>query len=187
MFCLLRRGYSTTSTKQWIQRQTSDPFVKQAHKQSLRSRASFKLIDLIKSHPTLIKKGHKVLDLGAAPGGWSQVACEAVSSRGIEPLTKGARFIGASISKPQSLDSNQDDSNTAPLIVKRSDNGGRVIAVDLIPIDPIPGVTVLKGDMTAVETRERVVELCGGKVDAVLSDMAHSFTGTRSADVARVL
>ncbi|KAI9340846.1 ribosomal RNA methyltransferase FtsJ domain-containing protein, partial [Obelidium mucronatum] len=136
------------SAKQWIQRQTSDHFVKQAHRQSLRSRASFKLLDLLKTHPLLITKGNKVLDLGAAPGGWTQVAVEAVSSR---------------------------------------DNGGRVIAVDLLPIDPIPGATVLKGDMTETATQEKVVELCGGKVDVVLSDMAHSFTGSRSADVARLL
>ncbi|KAJ3024686.1 UNVERIFIED_CONTAM: hypothetical protein HDU68_007889 [Siphonaria sp. JEL0065] len=191
MNCLWRRAYSTTSTKQWIQRQTSDHFVQQAHRQSLRSRASFKLLDLLKTHPFLIRKGNKVLDLGAAPGGWSQVAVEAVSSRGIAPLAAGARFVGASLS-PQ-LTNNGDsevDSNldvSIPLIVRRSDNGGRVIAVDLLSIDPIPGATVLTGDMTLHSTQEKVVELCGGRVDVVLSDMAHSFTGSRSADVARVL
>ncbi|KAJ3084776.1 hypothetical protein HDU99_003474 [Rhizoclosmatium hyalinum] len=186
---LLRAAYSTTSTKQWIQRQTSDHFVKQAHRQSLRSRASFKLLDLLKTHPTLIKKGHKVLDLGAAPGGWTQVAVEAVSSRGVGPLAAGARFVGASISpNSPAVPAEGLDSDTAiPLLVRRSDNGGRVIAVDLLPIDPIPGATILQGDMTHTATQQKVIELCGGKVDTVLSDMAHSFTGSRSADVARVL
>ncbi|KAJ3138465.1 rRNA methyltransferase 2, mitochondrial [Physocladia obscura] len=140
---------------------------------------------MLNSHPQLIRKGSKVLDLGAAPGGWSQVAVEAVSSRGIEPLSKGERFVGP---KASSTVAEHDPEYSLPLMPTRGDNGSRVIAVDLLSIDPIPGAQIIMGDMTREDTQAKVIEICGGnKVDTVLSDMAHSFTGSRSADVVRVL
>ncbi|KAI8619914.1 FtsJ-like methyltransferase-domain-containing protein [Chytriomyces sp. MP71] len=188
------RGYSTTSTKQWVQRQTSDHFVKQAHRQSLRSRASFKLLELLRAHPQLIRKGSKVLDLGAAPGGWTQVAVAAVSAQGAGYLMKGGRFVDAggvaerfSHEEEGLFDGDEVGENVATMAPVLAETGGRVVAVDLLPIDPIYGADILMGDMMKQETQNRVVELCGGKVDTVLSDMAHSFTGSRTADVVRVI
>src|SRR5712672_1332562 len=91
------------SSKQWLRRHVTDPYVRMAKEQGYRSRAAFKLLE-INDKEKLLRPGAIVVDLGAAPGGWSQVAAQKV--------------------KP----------------------GGRVIAIDLLEIAPIPGVTVLKAD-----------------------------------------
>ena len=124
------------SSKEWLRRHVTDPYVKQARKQGYRSRAAFKLLE-IDSKEKLFRAGQTVLDLGAAPGGWSQVAAEKV--------------------KP----------------------GGKVTAIDLLPIAPISGVTTLKGDF-----REVPLE---GNADAVLSDVAPNLSGIPNVDQARLL
>ena len=124
------------SSKEWLRRHVTDPYVKQARKQGYRSRAAFKLLE-IDSKEKLFRAGQTVLDLGAAPGGWSQVAAEKV--------------------KP----------------------GGKVTAIDLLPIAPISGVTILKGDF-----REVPLE---GNADAVLSDVAPNLSGIPNVDQARLL
>src|SRR5258706_7726080 len=93
----------TKSSSRWLQRHLKDPFVRRARSDGYRSRAAFKLIE-INTRDRLLIPGARVVDLGAAPGGWTQVA---------------ARIAGAS---------------------------GRVIAVDLLEIAPMSGVTVLRGD-----------------------------------------
>jgi 23S rRNA (uridine2552-2'-O)-methyltransferase len=118
-----------------MQRHLSDHYVKQARKQGYRSRAAFKLLE-IDAKEKLFRPGQMVLDLGAAPGGWSQVAAEKVKS-------------------------------------------GQVIAIDLLPIAPISGVTVLKGDF-----REATID---GKADVVLSDVAPNLSGIPNVDQARLL
>ncbi|KAJ3213736.1 hypothetical protein HDU67_002534 [Dinochytrium kinnereticum] len=134
---------SVTSAKQWIARQSSDPYVKAAARENMRSRASFKLEQMQKGYE-LIRRNDVVLDLGASPGGWTQVAARHVRK-------------------------------------------GRVVAIDLLPIDPIPGAVILQGDMVDPSVQSRVIDALGGKgANVVLSDMAHSFTGNRGADVARV-
>lgn len=126
------------SSKQWLRRHVTDAYVRKAKAQGYRSRAAFKLLQ-IDSQEKLLRPGMTVVDLGAAPGGWSQVAAAKV--------------------KP----------------------GGRVIAVDLLPIAPISGVTVHRGDF-----REKVL-LEGGKADVVLSDLSPSLSGIGNVDQARAL
>lgn len=124
------------SKKAWLQRHVTDPYVRQARRQGYRSRAAFKLLQ-INEKEKLLRPGGVVLDLGAAPGGWSQVAAQKV--------------------KP----------------------GGRVIAIDLLDIAPISGVTVLKGDFRQI--------LIDGKADVVLSDLSPNLSGIAAADQARWL
>ncbi|MCC6472620.1 MAG: RlmE family RNA methyltransferase [Burkholderiales bacterium] len=133
----------TKHGRQWIRRHLSDPFVKQANREGYRSRAAYKLIE-IDDRDRLLRAGATVLDLGSAPGGWSQVCAERV--------------------RP----------------------GGHVIAVDVLAMAPVPGVSFVQGDMLAAETLDRVRALLpGGVSDLVISDMAPNLTGIRAADDAR--
>ncbi len=129
------------SSKQWLRRHVTDPFVRKAKEQGYRSRAAFKLLQLNeKEH--FLKSGMTVVDLGAAPGGWAQVASQKVGPR------------------------------------------GKVVAVDLLEIAPISGVTILRGDFRD----ERVLQALGGeRADAVLCDMAPNLTGVNLTDQARQL
>ena len=128
------------SSKEWMRRHVTDPYVKQARAQGYRSRAAFKLLELDKRE-SLLKPGMTVLDLGAAPGGWSQVAAEKV--------------------KP----------------------GGRVVAVDLLPIAPISGVTVVKGDFRQLHEEHPIA----ARADVVLSDLSPNMSGIPNVDQARWL
>ncbi|KAI8870260.1 cell division protein, partial [Ramicandelaber brevisporus] len=135
----------------WLQRQNRDPFVQQAREGGYRARSAFKLLEIHgKYRNKLLEPGMTVLDLGAAPGSWSQVASDLV-----KPEEDG---IG----------------------------GGTVIAVDLLDIDPLPGVSFLKGDFRDAKVARAIDELVAkgptGKLDVVLSDMAPSFCGTHSID-----
>lgn len=131
------------SSNQWLQRHVKDPYVRRARSEGYRSRAAFKLIEINK-RDRLLAPGARVVDLGAAPGGWTQVA--------------------TSIAGP----------------------AGRVIAVDLLEIAPISGVTVLRGDCRAPEVQAQIVAALGGrKADVVLSDLSPNISGIASADQAR--
>jgi 23S rRNA (uridine2552-2'-O)-methyltransferase len=125
----------TKSSKEWLRRHVTDQYVRKARQQGYRSRAAFKLLE-IDEKESVLKAGMTVIDLGAAPGGWSQVAAGKV--------------------KP-----------------------GRVIAVDLLKIAPISGVTVLQGDF-------RQVSIEAG-ADAVLSDLSPNMSGIANVDQARWL
>lgn len=129
------------SSKQWLRRHVTDPYVRKAKEQGYRSRAAFKLLELNdKEH--FLRAGMTIVDLGAAPGGWSQVAAQKV--------------------KP----------------------AGRVIAIDILEIAPITGVTVLRADFRD----EKVLQaLEGAKADVVLSDVAPNFSGIPLVDQARQL
>lgn len=131
------------SSGRWQQRQARDPFVRKARIEGWRSRAAFKLME-IDQREHLLRRGALVIDLGAAPGGWSQVA---------------ARRVGAA---------------------------GRVIAVDLLAMEPIEGVQCIQGDFTD-ETVIMEIErmLGGGLADLVLSDMAPNISGNWSVDQPR--
>ena len=131
------------SSTQWLRRQLNDPYVSDAKAAGYRSRAAFKLIEL-DDRFNILRPGARVLDLGAAPGGWSQVAAERVG-------------------------------------------GGTVVAADLSPIDPIPGVTVLALDVTDEAAPARLAAALGGPADAVLSDMAAPATGHRQTDHLRTM
>lgn len=135
----------TKSSRRWLERQFSDPYVKRAQAQGLRSRAAYKLLE-IQEKDQLISPGMGVLDLGAAPGSWSQVAARLVSP------------------------------------------GGRVYALDLLDIEPIAGVTVLRGDFRddAVLAELRAL-LAGTPIHVILSDMAPNLSGTTAVDQPRAI
>ena len=136
------RGRSTASQR-WLNRQLNDPYVKAAQQAGYRSRAAFKLLELDERFG-LLKPGLRVVDLGAAPGGWTQVALRAVG--------------------PQ----------------------GRVVALDLLPIDPIAGAIVLQGDFQEAEAEASVLAALDGPADLVLSDMAPNTTGHGATDHLRI-
>jgi cell division protein FtsJ len=145
----LRRARGRTqSSKQWLERQLNDPYVAAAKREGYRSRAAYKLEEIADKYEFL-KPGGVVIDLGAAPGGWSQVAARRVNAE---------------------------------------EGRGAVVALDLLPFDPIAGVVVLEQDFTAAEAESRLFEALGGrKADAVLSDMAAPTTGHRQTDHLRIL
>jgi 23S rRNA (uridine2552-2'-O)-methyltransferase len=135
----------TGSSQRWRQRQERDIYVEQATRAGWRSRAVFKL-EQIQDKERLLKPGAICVDLGSAPGSWSQLA---------------VRLVGST---------------------------GRVIAIDLLPMEPIPGVEFLQGDFTAPETLESFRNLVGPKpVDLVMSDMAPNMSGNRTIDQPRSL
>lgn len=136
------------SSQRWLQRQLNDPYVARARAEGRRARSAFKLID-IDDKFRLLAPGQRVIDLGAAPGGWSEVAAERV---------------------------------------RASDTDRRVIAVDMIDVQPIPGVVVLKLDFLAPEASETIRAALGGTpADVVLSDLAASTTGHRQTDHLRTM
>jgi 23S rRNA (uridine2552-2'-O)-methyltransferase len=137
----------TLSSTLWLQRQLNDPYVARAKREGLRSRAAFKLIEIDEKHH-LLKPGQRIVDLGAAPGGWSQVAAKKVKS---------------------------------------ADGKGRVVGIDLLDIEPIPGVTFAVQDFLADGAPELLKSMLGGAADAVLSDMAANTTGHKRTDHLRIV
>ncbi len=132
----------TTSSARWLQRQLNDPYVHEAQRLGYRARSAFKLIEL-DDKMKFIKKGCIVVDLGAAPGGWSQVAVE-----------RGA---------------------------------GKVIGLDLLPIEPLPGVTFLQMDFMNDDAPEALIMAMGSGADVVLSDMAPNTMGHKQTDHLRIM
>ncbi|MEN8180027.1 MAG: 23S rRNA (uridine(2552)-2'-O)-methyltransferase RlmE [Pseudomonadota bacterium] len=131
------------SSRQWLDRQFKDDYVKQAQKEGYRSRAAFKLLE-IQARDRIIKPGMRVVDLGAAPGGWSQVAHKLVGTK------------------------------------------GQVIALDILEMDPIAGVSFIQGDFREEDSLGELHNiLAGEKVDLVISDMAPNITGMASVDQPR--
>jgi 23S rRNA (uridine2552-2'-O)-methyltransferase len=135
------------SSKLWLERQLNDPYVARAKAEGLRSRAAFKLAEIDDRHH-LLKPGRSVLDLGAAPGGWSQVA---------------ARRVGA------------------------TEGRGRVVAIDLLPMDPIAGAAFAQLDFLDAAAPARIRDMLGGEADVVLSDMAANATGHRRTDHLKIM
>lgn len=134
-------GGRSAASQRWLTRQINDPYVRAAKAQGWRSRAAFKLIELdARFH--LLRRGARVVDLGAAPGGWTQVA------------------------------------------VRR---GAAVLGIDLLPIDPVPGATLIQGDFSAPDMPDRLAALLGGKAELVLSDMAPNATGHAATDHLRII
>ncbi|MBV8824193.1 MAG: RlmE family RNA methyltransferase [Bradyrhizobiaceae bacterium] len=137
----------SVSSKRWLERQLNDPYVARAKAEGVRSRAAFKLAEIDDRHH-LLKTGRSVVDLGAAPGGWSQVA---------------ARRVGA------------------------DEGRGRVVAIDLLPVDPIAGVTFAQLDFLDPSAPQRLREMLSGPADVVLSDMAANATGHRRTDHLKIM
>jgi 23S rRNA (uridine2552-2'-O)-methyltransferase len=138
----------TVSQQRWLQRQLNDPYVAEARKRGYRSRAAFKLLQLDDQFKFL-RRGARVVDLGAAPGGWTQVAVERV--------------------KPEEA------------------RGGVVIGIDITPVEPIAGATVLAKDFYDDDAPALLTRLLGGPADVVLSDMAAAATGETQVDHLRIM
>jgi 23S rRNA (uridine2552-2'-O)-methyltransferase len=132
----------STSSKQWLRRHVNDPYVQRSKKEGYRSRSAYKLME-IDERDKVLKPGMLVVDLGAAPGGWSQVAAKRVGPK------------------------------------------GAVVAIDLLPMEPISGVTVLMADFASDEGVDAVGKNMARKADVVLSDMAPNMSGIAMSDQAR--
>ena len=133
------------SSRRWLAEHFDDEYVKLAQKQGLRARAAFKLMELDDKYH-LLRKGMRIVDLGSAPGSWTQVAQRAL------------------------------------------DGTGKVIALDILPMDPIPDVTFIEGDFTEDEPLLQLEkELNGVQVDLVLSDMAPNMSGVGAVDQPRAM
>jgi 23S rRNA (uridine2552-2'-O)-methyltransferase len=140
-------GKRKLSSKLWLERQLNDPYVAQAKREGYRSRAAYKLIELDDKY-RFLKVGMTVVDLGAAPGGWSQIA---------------ARRVGAANGK------------------------GKVVAIDLLEMPEIAGVSFAQLDFLEQDAPEKLIAMMGGRADVVMSDMAANTTGHRKTDQLRIL
>ena len=134
------------SSNLWLERQLNDPYVARAKREGFRSRAAFKLME-IDDKARFLKKGARVIDLGAAPGGWSQVAAKRVGS-------------------PQK---------------------GRVVAIDVLPMDSLTGVEFMQIDFLSVDAPKKLKDMLGGPADVVLSDMAANATGHAKTDHLKIM
>ncbi|KAI8916863.1 FtsJ-like methyltransferase-domain-containing protein [Entophlyctis helioformis] len=167
-----RRHMSITRPKQWFERQANDPFVKRRISSNFRSRSAFKLEEMQAKY-AIMRPGHVVLDLGAAPGGWTQVALNAV----------------------------RNSSST------NNNSNGRVISVDIMEMEPIQGADIVHGDVQDPHILQQILQLATAGssrpasnapspsppqldhapcIDVLISDMAHPFSGHKTADTARV-
>jgi 23S rRNA (uridine2552-2'-O)-methyltransferase len=133
------------SSKQWLRRHVNDPYVQRSKREGYRSRSAYKLTE-IDERDKLLKAGTVVVDLGAAPGGWSQVAARRVGARGM------------------------------------------VVAIDILEMEPVSGVTFVRGDLANAAGLAAVeAALEGRKADIVLSDMAPNMSGIAISDQARAM
>ena len=140
------RKRSLSSTL-WLERQLNDPYVARAKREGYRSRAAYKLIEMDDRYH-LFKPGDRIVDLGAAPGGWSQVAAAHV---------------------------------------KAKEGKGKVVAVDLLDMEPVDGVEFAVKDFNDPDAPEFIKEMLGGHADGVMSDMAANATGHRATDHLRIV
>lgn len=135
------------SSSRWLERQLNDPYVAAAKRDGMRSRAAYKLTEIDDAHGFL-RPGAKVVDLGAAPGSWSQIAAERVESQ----------------------------------------NGkGSVVAIDILEMDALPGVTFFKLDFEDGSAPDTIRSALGHSADVVLSDMAPGATGHKRTDHLRII
>ncbi len=144
------------SSQRWLTRQLNDPYVSRAKLDGYRSRSAYKLIEIHKKF-NLLKPGIKLVDLGAAPGGWSQIASKIIES-------------------------SKSPSDTVHLKQKSV-----MIAVDLLEIKPISGVHCLQKNFYDADTEKTITKILGGSADIVMSDMAANTTGHAITDHIRTL
>jgi len=137
----------TVSQKRWLERQLNDPYVARAKREGMRSRAAYKLIEIDDKH-RFLKPGARVVDLGAAPGGWSDVA---------------AKRVGA------------------------AEGRGKVVAIDILEMAPVAGVTFRQIDFLDPAAPAHLEEMLGGPADVVLSDMAANATGHKKTDQLKIM
>ena len=134
----------TLSSQKWLERQLNDPYVARAKREGYRSRAAFKLIEIDEKYH-ILKPGQRIIDLGAAPGGWSQIAAKKVGPK------------------------------------------GKIVGIDLLPIDPMPGVEFIQLDFLDESAPGKLIEMLGGQADIVMSDMAANTTGHKKTDHLRII
>jgi len=134
----------TLSSQKWLERQLNDPYVARAKREGYRSRAAYKLLEIDEKYHVL-KPGQRIVDLGAAPGGWSQIAAKKVGPK------------------------------------------GKVVGIDLLPIDPMPGVEFIQLDFLDESAPDKLIEMLGGPADVVMSDMAANTTGHKKTDHLRII
>ncbi|OAI29738.1 rRNA methyltransferase [Methylosinus sp. R-45379] len=141
-----RRSLSSTL---WLERQLNDPFVAQAKRDGYRSRAAYKLLEIDDRHK-LLTPGKRIVDLGAAPGGWSQIAATRVKSAD-------------------------------------GKSKGKVVAIDLLEMEPIAGVEFTVMDFNDESAPELIKAMLGGGADGVMSDMAANATGHKQTDHLKIV
>ena len=138
-----RRSGRSRSSSRWLAEHEADPYVQRAREEGWRSRAVYKLEEVQRAD-RLLRPGMTIVDLGAAPGSWSQYAARVLNGR------------------------------------------GRIVALDVLPMDPIPGVEFMEGDFSSDEVHAALVAALGSrKVDLVMSDMAPNMMGIADVDHAR--
>jgi 23S rRNA (uridine2552-2'-O)-methyltransferase len=137
----------TASSQRWLERQLNDPYVARAKREGYRSRAAYKLLEMDEKF-RFLKPGQRVIDLGAAPGGWAQVAVKRTGS---------------------------------------AEGRGRVVGIDLLPVETMPGAEFAELDFLAPGAPERLVDMLGGPADVVMSDMAANATGHKKTDHLRIV
>lgn len=140
------RKRSLSSTL-WLARQLNDPYVARAKREGYRSRAAYKLIEMDERYH-LFKPGQRIVDLGAAPGGWSQIAADRV---------------------------------------KAKEGKGKVVAVDLLDMEPVQGVDFAVKDFNDEDAPELIKSMLDGEADGVMSDMAANATGHRQTDHLKIV
>lgn len=133
----------SVSSKRWLERQLNDPYVARAKREGLRSRAAYKLAEIDDRH-RILKANARVVDLGAAPGGWSEIAAQRAAK-------------------------------------------GKVVAIDLLDMAPLPGVDFLKLDFLDPDAPTRLKAMLDGPADVVLSDMAANATGHKRTDHLKIM
>ncbi len=150
-------GKSSKVNRAWINDHVNDPYVKLAKLEGYRARAAYKLKEIDEALH-LIRPGQLVVDLGSTPGAWSQYVRRRMSPK---TATSGGAAVG--------------------------ELNGTIIALDILPMEPIEGVTFLQGDFREPEVLQRLAdEMKGRLADIVVSDMAPNLSGIASADAARV-
>ncbi len=143
----VKKGKLKASSRRWIERHINDPYVQRAQLEGYRARAAFKLLEIDEKHK-ILTGAKRIIDLGAAPGSWSQIAAKVTSSTDTDP---------------------------------------RVVAIDFLDVDPLPGVVILKLDFLDPSAPDALMDALGGTPDLVLSDMAAPTTGHRQTDHIRTM
>lgn len=143
----VKKGKLKASSRRWLERHINDPYVQRAQLEGYRARAAFKLLEIDEKHK-ILSGARRIIDLGAAPGSWSQIAAKVTRSTDAEP---------------------------------------RVVAIDFLEMDPLPGVHIFQLDFLDPTAPDRIMEALGGTPDLVLSDMAAPTTGHRQTDHIRTM
>ncbi|EDQ34939.1 23S rRNA methylase [Hoeflea phototrophica DFL-43] len=143
----VKKGKLKASSRRWVERHLNDPYVQQARQEGYRSRAVYKLLEIDTKHK-ILDKARRIIDLGAAPGGWSQISAKVTDSTDADP---------------------------------------KVVAIDFLEMDGLPGVRFLQMDFLDDAAPRALMDALGGAPDVVLSDMAAPTTGHRRTDHLRTM